>query len=272
MGKVIAFWSPVKGRAGVTSSSCAVLAMLAMLYPQKTLALCSMDGRMGEAGLKLETRSGLCEDLSYYERTGMNALTMKCMQEELSADTIRHFGIPLLLDHVFLYSSGEQDPAFETIKQTVVMDKVRNEFDLLLLDLETGRSERSDSYLKKADVVVVVLPPEKAVWEEYGQNLKKMLAGKKAGVLLGRGIKDSKYNAGYFSKKWDGVFGKFLGTVPESAGYLDAMIERRTLEFFLRNRFSEKKDSNYEFIFQTKQAAEQLMRCAAEQGKKLWFL
>ena len=48
--------------------------------------------------------------------------------------------------------------------------------------------------------------------------------------------------------------------IPLNAGYLDAMSEGRTLEFFLKNQWVEKKEENYEFIVQAKKAAECFQR------------
>ena len=42
---------------------------------------------------------------------------------------------------------------------------------------------------------------------------------------------------------------------------MDAMIEGRTLEFFLKNELIGKKERNYEFMEQTKRTAEQLKKC-----------
>jgi len=39
MGKLITFWSPYKGRAGVTAGMCAISAMFGMLHPELEIAI-----------------------------------------------------------------------------------------------------------------------------------------------------------------------------------------------------------------------------------------
>ena len=51
------------------------------------------------------------------------------------------------------------------------------------------------------------------------------------------------------------VGSKIIGVIPWNAGFFDAMAEGKTLDFFLRNQFTTKREENYEFILQAEKTA-----------------
>ena len=153
---------------------------------------------------------------------------------------------------------GKKEISEELLFQLVTEHMVE-EFSAVFLDLGSGCKEQTVQFMKSADIAVVLLPQYPPFWKQFFSEVDKFLDGKEFWVMIGGYLDKTKYSMKYFSKQCAGK-GKLVGQIPLNAGYLDAMSEGRTLEFFLKNQWVEKKEENYEFIVQAKKAAECFQR------------
>ena len=271
MGKLIVFWTPFAGRCGCTASMGAVVTAMALRYPELEMAICHMQMGSMELINRLESRTVKPENREAYERMGLNALALNYMQSELTAEKIKRCAVQLRLKSLYLYPAVGKKENIEEIYDALLNEKLKEEFDMVFVDLEAGRTARSLGYLKKAEVIVLVLPQDDFCWQLYEEEYKKEMEGKEVCIVLGKYRCDSRFTQSYFKKKQHRAGGKIIGTVPECTGYMDAMAEGRTLEFFLKNQMVGKKETNYEFMEQTRQSAEKLKQYMDEQGQKLRF-
>lgn len=256
MGKLITFWSPYRGKAKVTSSMCAVAGMFGILYPEYEIALSHTSH--GSVCLEEKLDSGIkAEDKrSLYERMGITALMLNGMQAALTSEKIRRCALPLFVKSLYLYPGAGAEHTKEVVF-SILTECIKQEFTAVFLDLETGWNDVSLRYMKASDFVVIVLPQEpdctEIIWSEKMEFLEQIPKA----CLIGGYLENSRYSLNHFIRKSDGRSkGKLAGAVPMNAAFFDAMIQGKTLEFLLRNQLVRKKEENYEFIVQTKKAAE----------------
>ena len=272
MGKLVTFWSPFIGQAKVTSSMCAIVAGFAMQYPEMEFALSHTQPESMELEERLDCRIGFTGKKELYEKTGLSALALQYMQVGLTSERIRRCAIPLFMKSLYLFSGiGKKEP-LDPVKYNILTEKIVQEFDITFLDLASGEKEDSFQFMKAADIVVVVLPQRPICLDIFFQQYIKRLEGKEICIVVGGYMSGSKYNEAYFKRKREyRAKGKWIGIVPVNIGFMDAMIEGRTLEFFLKNEWIGKREKNYEFMEQTKRTAEQLNKCLkGEKGQNLF--
>lgn len=257
MGKLITFWSPCIGQAKVTSTMCAIAGALGIQYPEMEIAISHTKPESMELEERLDCRSYRDGKKALYEKSGLQALALNYRQAVLTSEKIRRCAIPLLMKPLYLFPGlGKQNPLDDVVVQ-LLTDKLVKEFQAVFLDLESGWKEASMYYMEKADRTVIVLPQNPGCWERFFKENAEWLGKKERWIILGGCLEGSKYSPGYFAKKREfKTGGTFLGAIPVNAGYMDAMAEGRTLEFFFRNELSERHEENYEFITQAKKAAE----------------
>jgi len=256
MGKLVAFWSPFVGKAKVTSSICVVAGVMAMEHPQMDIAICSTGTERPELEEKLDADYGLADRREVYKRTGLTALKTYCRQSRLTPEKIRRSAIPLKGNTLYLYPHVAQMEA-EELTFCLITEALKNESDVLFLDVENGMRENSMRYLKKADLVVVVLPQDPVAWKQFIQMEQEAMEGVTYCVLLGGYLDKSRFNCTFFSRNKEvRIQGSFAGVIPMNTGLFDAMQEGRTLDYLYKNQKCRKKEGNYGFVVQTKQAAE----------------
>ncbi len=262
MGKILAFWSPVKGQAKVSSSMCAVVAMLGKKYPQTEMAVSSAaEGWALEQGLdakyKLETRKEV------YARSGMAALILACKQGMLTKASVRRCALSVPFTSAALFPGlGCRENTVHggnttELEQYVIKAHLAKEYDLVCLDAGSGYQKQNEGCLKQADVVIVVLPQNPWAWEAYSKN-RDMLCGKKVGILFGEYLKSSKYGMKQYESRYLGKEETVVGVIPCNVGFRDALAEGRCAEFLFKNERVGKKEENYEFMESVGKAAEKI--------------
>ncbi len=261
MGKLITFWSPYRGQAGVTSVVCAIAGAFGLEYPELELALSHTRTDSMELEKRLDGRPGRAGKKELFEKTGVTALKLNFRQAVLTSEKIRRCAIPLLMKSLYLFPGGGRQEQDELWFQ-LMTKKLVQEFSMTFLDLECGWSEASLQLMGEADMAVIVLPQRPEYWQQFLEHDVEKLEVKRTGLMLGGYLEHSRYSPGYFLRKYPG---RILGAVPRNAGFLDAMTEGRTLDFFQKNKSVGKKEENYEFIVQTKRTAECLKK--AVEGK-----
>ena len=267
MGKLITFWSPYIGKAGVTSSMCAIAGMLGMQYPELSVAISHVNRNFIELEEKLDAATASGKQQELYSKSGITALKFHCRQAKLTSEKIRRSAIPLRMKSLYLYPNSEQNR--DSLGFQLLTETLKEEFDLVLLDLENGEGGYSKDFMDSSDLIVVVLPQNPYYWSAFGKESGRYLEGKNYLVLLGQFLETSRYSP-FFSMKQIMKCTKagMAGVVPVNKDFFDALATGRTLDFFYKNQYVRKKEENYEFFVQTKRAAEQIKRAVFVQEFK----
>jgi len=260
MGDIVAFWSPYPGKARVTASMCAVMAQLGINYPGLDIAVshtgCNDFSLEEKVDLRTESPD---EKKELYKRTGVNALKAGYRQSVPNSEKIRRSAILLRMKSLFLYpnATGIED-GFSFFLLTELLKK---EHDLVFLDVASGTEENTVRYLQASDLVVVVLPQEPVYTERFWRECAGLLEGKKFAVVIGGYMNTAKNGKQFIRKRISGKKKNcFCGVIPLNNGYFDAMTEGRALDYFYRNQGVRIREENYEFIVQTKKAAENIRK------------
>lgn len=266
MGKLVTFWSPVKGQAKVTASLCAVASALGMMYPEITIAVTSVCGRGTDLEDRMDEKIGWVRKKELYDRSGMAALLANCKQSTPNKETIKRCALPLLFHSVVLFPGLSREMKLihgknmEELEYYVITEKLTGEYDITLVDLESEEREKAVRYMKTASLSVVVLPQNPAVWKQY-REICREIKGNKVMLLLGGYLRHSRYGLAALRGSFFGELSMEIGAIPLNTGFMDAMAEGRTMEFFLRNEKVRKKEENYEFMVETKRTAEKIRKC-----------
>lgn len=260
MGKLVTFWSPYEGKAKVTSSMCAIAAQFGMNYPELSIAITHSEPDDYSLEEKTDIRDGtIKEKMELYKRLGLSALKINYRQATLTSEKIRRSAINLRMKSLFLYPNAECEK--DELSFLLLSETLKDEFDLVFLDLESGRQEDTFKYLSVSDMLVIVLPQDPAAWERFCFDEINCDGERKSCILLGGYISAHKYGSRFFNKNADGWKKRAMcGVVPVNGGFYDAMTEGRVFDFFYRNQFVQSKEENYEFIVQTKKAAENIRK------------
>lgn len=254
MGKLVTFWSPFAGQAKVTSTMCAVAGAFGIQYPELEIALSHIKKKSIDLEERLEYRGSGKEKRELYERTGLSSMSLNYMQGLLTSEKIRHCAIPLIMKSLSLFPGTGKKEISEELLYQLLTDHLTEEFSAVFLDLGSERNELAIRLREAADLSVIVLPQYVPCWEKLFSEEEGVFAEKNTGFMLGGYLNKSRYGRKYLVRRFGGK-GKLFGEIPMNAGYLDAMSEGRTLDFYLRNQWVEKKEENYEFMVQAKNAA-----------------
>lgn len=257
MGKLIVFWSPYTVHAKVTSSLCAIAGAFGMEHPELNIAITHIKPDSMELEGKLDEGTERKARQELYKKSGMAALKVNYRQAILTSDKIMGSAIPLKMKSLFLYPYVEHKSEADDLTYCLLTQTLKREFDMVFLDLWNGDRNTVWKLFNAADFIVTVLPQEPWYWEHFFEQEEKKLIGKKYCILIGGYLDKSKYSSFYYSKKKEvKERGKLAGVIPMNTGFFDAMSDGKTLDYFFRNQYARKKEENYEFIVQTKKAAE----------------
>lgn len=265
MGKLVTFWSPYKGHGMTTSSVCAVAGGFMLQYPESKIAISYTQQNTMSLAEKLDSRDLGYKRKELYENLGINALKLYIRQMELSDEIIERCGIPLRSNSMYFYPNIHTIGEDENIVFIILTKQLKHSFDVVFLDLESENKEKAVSYMKEADFSIIMLPQETMYAERFLREEKDFLEQVDYGIVFGGSFSESKYSSAYYKKNADKTTGgRILGEIYKNAGFFDAMCSGKTLDFFLRNQKTVKKEENYEFICQAKKTAEGI-------GKKIIF-
>ena len=109
MGKLITFWSPYRGQAGVTSTMCAIAGGMGIEYPELEIALSHVWTDSVELEKRLDGRIGRTGTRDFFDKTGITALKMNYRQEVLTPEKIRRCAVPLLMKSLYLFPGSRQE-------------------------------------------------------------------------------------------------------------------------------------------------------------------
>lgn len=259
MGKLVTFWSPYAGHAKVTSSMCAIAGIFGMQYPEYDIAITHTKKNSMELEEMLDSQTGQEIKQEIYKKSGITALKINCKQAALTSERIRRSAILLSMKSLYLYPYAGSE--MDALAVRIITETMKNEFDIVFLDLESGENKDSVDIMKEADLLVIVLPQAPAFWDKFLSREPEWLTGKRTCILLGGFFTDSRYGMNYYARKRNRTeIGEVAGVIPVNRGFFDAMSDGKVLDYFYRNQEVRKKEDNYEFMVQTKKAAENIRK------------
>ena len=172
----------------------------------------------------------------------------------------------VFLENKLRYVPIQAEPFFHVLFET--MEDATScpcEKDEVLM-IDTAFSSMSTQViLQEADLVAVILTQEECGMERFLEEYYSLLP--KVVFIIGNYRKTSDWNVNYFEKKYH-VAKENIGIVPWNEEYAQAMREGRTIQFFTRYFRCNRNHVNYNFIKESKKAAEMLCKKVMEKNER----
>ena len=256
MGKLIVHWSPLHGQARTTSSMGAVaLAMNRVTGGRVCITNTQHDDKADLEGMFNSRMSEENKQL-LYQAAGLNALISNIKRDKLTAEDVEGSTMPTpiknveLLPGVRLEGSISAEDETDRLIYKILTEAVRDTYDWTFVDLAAGNVPLSKRLMKAADIVVVTLSQNRAMWDMFFDQYEEVAERENVFYLIGGHKSDSVYSAKNFSRMYQayGTRLKTTGIVPDCVGYMDAISEGLVPSFFMMNRRAARKEENGEFI------------------------
>lgn len=263
----IAFWSPIHGQATTTSNMITVAFLSGIIHKKKCIItqtqFCNNNLEAPLVGSNLKNRSS--ED--FFRGMGLDALIRSFKAAPVDFNTAENCCISFANTNVSLLPGTAKvnwnhfyDEANKSLPQLI--NQIDLLYDITFLDLNSGDNPISMEIIRNADLVVVNLPQNIHIIEDYFTNQREKIKGE-AFYLIGNYDCDAKYNLSTIRKKYHKFISKDnSGAVPYNTLYLDAQNESRVVDFIRDNINCKKSDSNYYFMERSKSATAKIIKAA----------
>lgn len=262
MGKIIAFWSPWHGQTKTTASMAAI-AMAMNDISGDSVAMFHTQSRMADLEGMFNNRLDKEKRVMLYEGAGLNSLLLEFKRTELTRASIERAALPTALDGVVFLPGLEMDnemAKMEDVREilyTLAVRDIPKAFDWTFIDLSSGNDMLSEKIMERADVVVVTLSQNLAVWKQYFDTYAKYVKNEKVFYVIGGHKQDSSYGIRNL-RRIQHIDKKQSAVVPDCVGYMDAISNGRVAAFYLMNENSTKDDENAIFISEVRGAADKI--------------
>lgn len=276
----ICFWSPVRGRAGVTTNLACISALAAIGKKGKIYILenhYSTHG-IGDILMEQETVDSFREHGEYHSCYGIEYLLKRMYLGEPGEKLIHHSAIPLLFSSLFYIPQGrivnkevfnyEFRMAYEKVFQAL-----ESHSEYIFIDTETNQNLSSNIILSHSDLIVVNLPQDEeqlAVFFQENQSIQE-----KAVYLIGGYQEGTSCNMSYICREYK-ISRDRIGIIPYNLELEEAMSNGHLLQFLNRNYFQAEDRENEYLIRYAKRAVRMIqknaLRRVREQQKYRLFL
>ncbi|SCX63193.1 hypothetical protein [Lysinibacillus fusiformis] len=182
MGKTIVSWSPVHGQAATTSNVAALAAHFALIYTHQSLITHT---QLTYSSLESLFKKEMTDSRGF--DSGIEALERLAQSSLLKPDAVRDYTETVYKNRLDLLG-GTQNQSLETPHLLEILLKVaESAYDIVWIDAHSGtRSNTSKRLLKKADLVIVNLPQNRFVLDQFfsGEGIPEELKNKDFIVLI----------------------------------------------------------------------------------------
>lgn len=239
MGKTIVSWSPVAGQGATTSNTVGLASVMALENAHRSL-LATTQLTTNAAGLSRKSKASVFDDsgIDGLERLIKSKL-LKPNDIQVYTDTIYKSSLDYLPGRM---SGREKDEVLN-----VILHIAKEQYDFIWIDAESGiTSSQTQDLLTKADLILISLPQNSHVIENFMANIPKQLQDKPYFILVSQ--YDEKASYSLRNIKRQNRVAAPLFAIPYATAYRDAMNQNSVAEFFIRAMTVEKRDSLYSFI------------------------
>ena len=266
----ICFWSPVRGKAGVTTNLACISALMAIGKKGKTLVLenhYSMRG-VGDILMEQETVDAFREHGEYHSRYGVEYLLKRIYSGEPGEKLIQRAAVPLLFSSMFYIPQGRivNKEVFDyefRMAHDLLFQALESHSDYIFIDTETNQNLSSNIILSQADLVVVNLPQDMEQMAVFFREQKTIQ--EKAVYLIGSYQEEFPCDLSYICGEYK-IPRDRIGIIPYNMELQDAMSSGHLLQFLNRNYFQAEDSQNEYLLRYAKRAARMIMKNA--EGKE----
>lgn len=235
---VIAFWSPVSGKAGTTNNLFATSARMALKEKQKVLMI---NGQFEKRDLESAILP-ITEEMDLLNSIGIDCLIRNCKMRKVTNSTIRTAALAYYNEylHVITGTTKENRELYEDEMLELFPLIIRDAnplYDFITIDVPSGVNKISKMMLDLAELVVINLPQNKNIIEEYFRDHKQL--DKKTIYIIGNYSNKSKYNR----KNLERIFKQLkdrTAVVTHNVDLMDAFSENSVIKYLQKDAENKK--------------------------------
>lgn len=195
---------------------------------------------------------------------GIDGLARSIKLAPLDKGIIENYSIPFLNNKLSLLPGTSIDNKaiyMDFMKTSInrILEEMKEHYDLVFIDLNSGLDEISKLVIDQADIVVVNLNQNKNILDDYFH--KQYINKKNIIYLLGGYHKGSSYNIHNLKLKYRQLSKAPTFVIPHCTEFMDAQSDGLVIDFMKRN-INNPKESNKYFIDNVKRASRKLVRLA----------
>lgn len=259
---LVAFWSKIKGQAGV-STNLLVLSLLCAIKMKMKVMVCNSDTSdfSLEKALLSHPEGYLEETLSNY---GFEPMLRYAKNGLLNLDNLSDFALPLLKDLQYDLVIGEKNTNFGSLEREKnkelfleILELSRKKYDLSFIDLASGFEQGlNEEIMKRADLIVMNTNQNRLSVEALLSSPPFIEHKEKTIYLIGHyedGILMNKKNLGRKYRLHP------LSTVPYLPQLIDILNRGELIEFIGRVEQSKVYEKKY-FFRESLKAADSIIR------------
>ena len=255
MGRLIVHWSPLHGQARTTASMCAVALGMHSITGGK-ICLTSTQYNMSDLEGMFDNRQSAERKQLLYKAAGLNALVTNIKRTALSSEDVEDCAMSTLVPDIDLFPGIEFSKGISNTNETdelvyqIITNYIKPCYDWTFVDLAAGGGTQSMRFVQAADVVVVTLSQNKAVWDSYCREYPSILNKENVFYLLGGAKPDSVCSVHNLARTLQKKTGKTctVGMILDNVGYMDAVSEGSVPSFFMLNSKVARREENEDFI------------------------
>lgn len=244
MGKTVVSWSPVHGQAATTSNVAALAAHFALTYSHKSLITHT---QLTYSTLEALFRKEMTDSRGF--DSGIEALERLAKSSLLKPDAVRDYTETVYKDRLDLLG-GTQNQSLETpLLLEMILNVAESAYDIVWIDAHSGtRSNTSKRLLRKADLVIVNLPQNRYVLDQFfsGDGFPEELKNKEIIILISQYDSQVKPGIRKIRSKYDKKHPIFA--INYSSKFKDSANKNEITELFYRVVNSSKGLNIQDFI------------------------
>lgn len=255
----IAFWSNVHGQTATTSNMISIALMTALEYRLKVL-ITHNHFEMSTLESSLIEMKYLNNEAIELSDNGIDALARFLKSSKLDKDNIVNYTTNILtkkLDMLMGTTHTHKDLYMNDLNNVInqILSLAQEFYDIVLIDVSSGKNELSNKILKNSDIIVVNLNQNINVLNEFFENYKEIMD--KCIFLIGRYDSNSRINKKNIMRKYG--LKKNISVIPYNIEFSDACSEGKAVDFFLKNVSAKKDDLNYYFLEEVRSAVKMIL-------------
>lgn len=253
----VVFWSPVKGQSGSTSNLLAISIISTIIYEQYNIIV---DSSKADCTL----RNALVGESKkeYFQKIGVDAVLRYMKSSALNEEKIKNCTISLLdkhLDYIPPYSVNELYEEEMTESFCSVLKIIERYQDFVFIDAGSGNSKVTKKIKESADIVIVNLPQNINVINDYFESNTEDELQCKSFYLIGNYNCNSRYNMKNLRRSYNEFNKKNTAIIPYNIEFYDSIIDGQTIDFIKKNINCSHCDKNHYFVKSCKKAANQIL-------------
>lgn len=264
----IVSWSTVHGKSGTTANLLAVAMYSIIKGNIKNCIVTQTNFSMNN--LEAPLVGYMMPEANLFQDIGLDALSRSIKAGPLNEKNFYNSSISLmdnklnLLPGTTICSKEYYENDMEKVINNIIL-YAEKYYDAVYIDTNSGKNELSQKVIEKADLIIVNLPQNKKVLDNYFKEY--IFNRRNVFFLIGNYDRRSKYNLNYIRKHYKMMDSSNSAVIPYCVEFNDALSDGSLIDFFSCNINTDKEDPISYFINNVGLATKRILKKAGWRGE-----